>query len=98
MRSFPKMAVFFVYICIILRSVFLQRIVQAQPLAIPQGIQKRLFQCWLAVKIDIQSRIIARYPTKYLSRSVTIIPINVPGVANIAGNTRFYASKNSVAH
>ncbi|GEM_PF-677361 len=42
---------------------------------------------------DLQSRIIARYMPKYLPKEVTIIPVNVPGVANIAGSTQLYTSR-----
>jgi tripartite-type tricarboxylate transporter receptor subunit TctC len=42
---------------------------------------------------DIQARIVARYIPKYLPKTVTVIPVNVPGVANIAGSTQLYASR-----
>jgi tripartite-type tricarboxylate transporter receptor subunit TctC len=43
--------------------------------------------------VDIQGRIVARHMPKYLPKAIAIVPINVPGVANIAGSTQLYASK-----
>jgi tripartite-type tricarboxylate transporter receptor subunit TctC len=42
---------------------------------------------------DIQARIVARHMPKYLPKRVTMVPINVPGVVNVAGSTQLYSSK-----